>query len=314
MAHELSVALGGMSFHHVLLAFAGGMFATAFGTIPVFVIVGVIMLCGAATMAAGGPPAFLFNVGFSYGTGFMIYGGACAAAAYAGRKGYIASGRDLATPLMGLKRPDVLLVGGLFGIIAATLYWLIQTVFPLKINGYMWTDAMAIALTITTIIARLVFGKTGLFGKVPEGKSRFKFEGEHVWVPWQQSFMELLLIGIAAGFASSYVAMMMGAKGGGAFICFGFSLVSLVFLQFGAMIPVTHHITLVAALAALASGSVLWGGIFGIVTAFLGQFFAGAFLVYGDTHIDPPAFAIAAMASLISLFNAFGLFALMPLA
>ncbi len=313
MANELSIALGGMSIHHILLAFAGGMFATAFGVIPVFAVVGVVMFAGAATMAAGGSPAYLFNVGLSYGSGFMIYGGACAAAAYAGRRGYIASGRDLTTPLMGLKRPDVLLVGGLFGVLAATILWVFATFIPFKIKGLPWTDNMAMALTITTFIARWVFGKTGLFGKVPEGMSRFSFKDDRVWVPWQQGFFELLLIGIAAGFVSSYIAMMMGAKGGGAFIGFGFSLVSLVFLQFGLMIPVTHHITLVAALAAIGSGSALWGGLFGVITAFLGQFLAGVFLVHADTHIDPPALAIALGVTLISIFKGFGLFALMPL-
>ncbi len=47
-------------------------------------------------------------------------------------------------------------------------------------------------------------------------------------------------------------------------------------------------------LAALIAGAVA-----GIAGALLGEFFSRLFLIHGDTHIDPPAAAIATMATII---------------
>ncbi|MGV8057323.1 MAG: permease [Smithellaceae bacterium] len=314
MGAEFVVALGGMSWHHILFAFAGGIFASAFGAFAFFILVGIAIVAGCAVMAAGGSPAFLFNVGISYGTGFMGFAGSCAAAAYAGWKGYIPSGRDVTAPGMGMKHVDVLLVGGIFGVIGALMIWLLMTIMPLKIGDAMWTDCIALGLTLTTIIERYMFGKSGLFGKVPEGQSRFKFQGENVWLPWQQTWLEILVLGIGFGFASSYLALIVGLKGGGIFICFGLSLVSLIFLMMGMKTPVTHHITLVAGIGAAASGSVIWGGLFGIMAAYVAQFYAGLFLVYADTYIDPAAATIATMTTVSVLLGAAGIFTMLPFA
>jgi hypothetical protein len=53
--------------------------------------------------------------------------------------------------------------------------------------------------------------------------------------------------------------------------------------------------------AALATGSLAVGIVFGVVGAFAGELFARLFLIHGDTHIDPPAAAIAFSVLLVRL-------------
>jgi hypothetical protein len=93
------------------------------------------------------------------------------------------------------------------------------------------------------------------------------------------------------------------------FLLFGCSAISLILLQFGQPGPVTHHITLPAANAAaivlLHDGSegmgLALGALAGILGALFGEVLARVFLIHGDTHIDPPAFAICTMTSLTLL-------------
>jgi hypothetical protein len=88
---------------------------------------------------------------------------------------------------------------------------------------------------------------------------------------------------------------------------YGFSAVALIFLQFGFSVPVTHHMTLPAAVAAVgitAAGgtqlvAILAGAVAGVLGALLGELFSRLFLIHGDTHIDPPANAIIVMSVLI---------------
>ena len=95
--------------------------------------------------------------------------------------------------------------------------------------------------------------------------------------------------------------MLLGEDRGGAVLGFGIASAALVFLQYGTQIPVTHHIALPAALAASASSSLLVGALFGVLGAFLGELYARLFLIHGDTHIDPPAAAIATAVVLLRL-------------
>jgi galactitol-specific phosphotransferase system IIC component len=73
-------------------------------------------------------------------------------------------------------------------------------------------------------------------------------------------------------------------------------------------VPVTHHVTLVAAVAATASGSLIWGTLFGVAAAIVGEYMADTFLVHGDTHIDPPAATIATLTTVSLIFAALGVY------
>lgn len=289
-----------MTIIDILVAFGGGVFGAGVGALGAFVILGFLIIAGVAAQATGADllsiplgPAFGPHVG-GFATGV-------AAAAYAAKKGKLADGKDIVTPLMGLNSPDVLLVGGIFGIGGYLINWLFGLV------GFPWTDSIALTVVVSGIIARQLWGN-GAFGKVAEGVSRFSPPPEIQWLPWQSSVAQRLLLGLGAGLLSAYIALLIGAENGGVVLGFAVSAISLAPLAFGLKVPVTHHITLVAAVAALASGSLIWGTLFGVAAALVGEIMANLFIVHGNTHIDPPAATIAALTSLSLLLAALGVY------
>ena len=275
----------------LLAAFGGGLFGAAIGTLPAFVFTGLLVLVGAGVAAAGGGTDMLAHVAFGPVFGpHIAFGGGAAATAYAYRRGFIPSGRDITLPLMGLDRPDVLLVGGGFGMVGYALnsLWQFAGLGPR-------TDTIAMTVVISAMIARLAFGRSGLASKqfTPDEKSH--------WVRHQEKAAQIRTIGFGAGIISAYIALTLGADRGGDVLGFGIAAASLVFAQFGLKVPVTHHMALPAAAAAIASGNIVIGSVFGIVGAFAGEGFSRVFHQHGDTHVDPPAAGIAITIAVIRL-------------
>ena len=100
----------------LLASFGGGVFAAAIGTLQAFIFTGFAVIAGVAMTGAGGDDAMLTQVAFGpFLAPHISFGGGVAATAYAARRGLMPSGRDIGVALMGLNRPDVLLIGGLFG-------------------------------------------------------------------------------------------------------------------------------------------------------------------------------------------------------
>lgn len=290
----------------LLVAFVSGIFGAAVGALPAFIMVGFLVLAGVAIQAAGGGGDYLGIAPFgAWGPHVGGFAAGVAAVAYAAKQGKHETGRDILAGMMGKNSPDVLLVGGIFGIIGYVLNWLFA------LPGA-WTDSIALTVVVSAIIARFAFGKTGLLGKVAAGEKRYSPPAANCWVPWQHKPLQLLMIGLGAGTFSAYLALAV-PNGGGVVLGFGFAAASLVFLQFGTQIPVTHHIALPAAVAAAASGSLLWGLIFGVLAAFVGEFMANTFCAWGDTHIDPPAATIWPMTSLSILLATLGVYQMIPL-
>jgi len=145
-----------------------------------------------------------------------------------------------------------------------------------------------------------MFSDTGVIGTYnPEhGDSRWSPSEDIAWLPFQMHSGELLMIGLGVGLVSSKISLITGSP----FIGFGIAAASLIILSTIGGSPVTHHIALPAALAAMATGSIIVGGIFGILGAFLGEFYARLFYDWGDTHIDPPAATIATLTTIVMLF------------
>lgn len=294
----------------LVAAFAGGLFGAAIGALPAFIFTGFAVLVGLAAGFGGSQFDFLGIVAFGPVFGPHIsFGGGVAAAAFAARKDKLSSGKDTVTALAGLGTPDVLLVGGLFGIGG----YLLQKVLGLYLTGY--TDTVALTVVLSAIAVRLLFGRTGVFGKLsPEAAKRGRFTpgGDEVWAPWQQEWGQVLTLGLGAGLMSAWIALTVAAvdpklAGLGGVIGFGISAASLLFLQFGVKVPVTHHITLIAALAAATSGSLLVGALFGMLAAVVGEFSSRLMFIHGDTHIDPPANAIWSMTLVVMLLSKFGI-------
>lgn len=287
-------------------ALAGGFLGATFGGLVAFVFTGFAVLIGVAALIGSGSSAFLDTVAFGAVFGPHIsFAGAIGALAFAARRGHIANGRDIVTPLVSLARPSVLLVGAGFGLLGYVIQQLILLIPWFGSN----TDAVALTVVISALVARVAFGRSGIIGKHSDGltgRSRFAPTAEHVWIGYQQRPSMALLLGLFIGGLSAWASVSLleafPDAPGVIFLGFGISAVSLLFLAFGVGVPATHHITLVSAVAASAllgraTGLdpvvvVAVGAIVGAITALVGELFSRFWLIRGDTHIDPPASAI----------------------
>ena len=291
-------------------AFGGGLFGAAIGGLNAFIFTGITVLVGVGIGVSGGDFDWLGNVAFGPVFGpHIAFSGGVAAAAFAKQQGLLEDGKDIASGMVGFANPMVLIVGGVFGIIGHAGVQLLNQV-PLDIGlGGGYTDTIALMVALSNIISRVVFGKSGIIGKLSEeaaARGRFVADGANVWVPFQKDWGMAAVIGIGAGAIGAFVVGAGFMQGGedlaGAVVVtgFGISAASLMFLTFGKDCPVTHHMTLPAAVATAqmlfagvaVEGAILVGVVFGAIGALLGEFFARLFLIHGDTFVDPPANAI----------------------
>lgn len=278
----------------MLTAFGGGLFGAAIGAVPSFIFCGLLVIVGEAIVMAGGAGTVTSQIAFGSFFGPHIgFAAGVAAAAYATKKGYLEGGRDVATPLMKFGKWDILFVGGIFGVLGYLINGLLVAVGTP-------TDTVALTVVLSAIFARVIWSETGVFGTYdPEkSKSRWNVPESIAWVPFQMHPGQLLMIGLGVGVLSSYISLLTGS----AVIGFGIVAASLLISLVLGGTPVSHHIALPAAIAAMATGSLLVGAIFGILGAFAGEFYARLFYAWGDTHIDPPAAAIATLTTVVLLF------------
>lgn len=288
----------------LILAFTGGIFGSAIGALPIWILCGLAVLIGAVISYMTNDPLFMTFVAWGSFLGpHTSFAGGSAAAAYAAKKGLLKNGRDICTALVGLNNPKVLLVGGMFGALGYILLYLIMLV-P-DYSDMAWTNHIAVAVILNMLLARVIFGKTGLLGKVKDGENRWIQTPEASWVIYQSAPLQIIILGLAIGFPASYFVQVMPNSDG---IIFGFCTITLIFMQFGYKVPVTHHIALSATLATIATGEIMWGVSFGLLAAFFAELLACLFVNHGDTHIDPPTFALAAVFTLFQIIKNIGIF------
>ncbi|PKZ89355.1 hypothetical protein CYK24_03425 [Trueperella bernardiae] len=318
----------------LVAAFGGGAFGAAIGGQTAFIFTGLMYLIGLGVYMAGMDASpYMDSVVFGpvFGPHIAFAGGATAAA-YAAWKGAMpkgTNGRDIVTPLAGLGRSDILVVGGVTGMIGYILNLAIAQVLPtLRTDPLLHygnealgsTDTVALTIIIIAIVTRFVFGKTGIFNKV-NGLGLLEVgEGKH-WVEHQEKWSVTATHGLTSGLLSAFGTLVVVQHffevSGGAIanhaqlLGWAISAVTLIFLTCGLPTPVTHHMTILASIAALrfmpiiagTSDPAMWtagnlalaciiGGIFGILGGLLGEILARMTNSNGDTHIDPPAFAI----------------------
>ena len=285
----------------LIAAFAGGAFGAALGALPAFIFTGFMVIAGEAANVIGktvagasdaGAAGELAAVGITADIAFgpvfspaISFAAGAAAAAYAAKRGYMESGfdyhnaKDIAFA-QGTK-PDVLAVGGAFGIVG---YWLTVSSSTLG----MPYDPIAMGVVLSAVIHRIVFGydiigdtSGGILNMKPfeDGDRRVigdaatadgdgpgepaadggeprtdggTAEGRFVvepWLPHQYKWANVAMIGLVVGILAAFTAYTTGSP----FLAFGISAASLVFLNCGVeKIPVTHHISLPASTAALA--------------------------------------------------------------
>jgi hypothetical protein len=335
----------------LLAAFAGGAFGAALGALPAFCFTGFMVIAGEAAnlavnsvgvaeaveAAALGAPGITGSIAF--GTVFgphISFAGGAAAAAYAAKKGYMDFGFDYheaknIPAALGTK-PDVLVVGGLFGILG-------YVITAISANLAAPWDPIAIAVVLSAVAHRLVFGYDligdvrggGLFdmgpfereemrpaesdaGAMTDGGETKQRLATEPWLPHQYEWGNVAMIGLTAGLLGGIIALTTGS----AFLGFGISAASLTFLNLGVeRIPVTHHMTLPASTAALAvtGGSAEVGavamvvaGVFGVSGALTGEVVQRVFYAHADTHFDPPAAAIVVNTFFIAVLAIVGVF------
>jgi len=276
----------------LLAAFAGGAFGAALGALPAFVFTGFLVIAGEAVNLAGKAVAGAVEAGaanelaavgltgsVAFGPAFspaISFGGGAAAAAYAARRGYVDAPFDYHDAkniaVAQGSRPDVLAVGGAFGVLG---HWLTVGSATLGLPY----DPIAMGVVLSAVAHRLVFGydlvgdvSGGLLDMTPFENGDRRVVGDAAaadggsdaaagsdpatgrfvvepWLPHQYRWVEVAVLGLVAGVLAAYVAHATGSP----FLAFGISAASLLFLNLGVeKIPVTHHISLPASTAALA--------------------------------------------------------------
>lgn len=342
----------------LLAAFAGGAFGAAIGALPAFAFTGFMVIAGevadlvgrAVVRATGTDPTGLIDIGITSSIAFgpvfgphISFAGGAAAAAYAANQGYMDTDFDYYEAkniafAQGTK-PDVLVAGGLFGIVG---YWtfVVSSTFSLP-----W-DPIAMGVVISAFAHRIFLGydiigdvRGGILDMSPFEQDDRRVIGEPAtdggtqgrlvvepWLPHQYKWANVTVLGFIVGVLGAYIAYVTGS----AFLGFGISAASLLFLATGvANVPVTHHITLPASTAALAlapaslpleemtavtvsnevslASALLVGGLFGIIGALAGELIQRVFYAHADTHVDPPAASIVVTTFIIGLLAIAGI-------
>ncbi|AZN30019.1 hypothetical protein EJO69_06625 [Flaviflexus salsibiostraticola] len=317
----------------LIASFGGGAFGAAIGGQTAFIFTGLLFLVGLGSYMGGADAGgFMGSVVFGpvFGPHIAFLGGA-AAAAYGAKRGVMAggaNGRDIVTPLAGIGRSDVLAVGGVFGMLGYLLNQAFAALPTFSVSNpdlqfgneaIGWTDTVAFTIIVLSIVIRFMFGSTGLFS-TRDHPLLAVGEGKH-WVEHQEGWGITAMHGFTSGLMSAFATLVViigffdvsgGTIQNHAFLIgWAISAVTLVFLSAGMKTPVTHHMTILASLAAtkfvpvLAGTSVpsewdttslaiaaLIGAVFGIIGGLLGEALSRMTNANGDTHIDPPAFAI----------------------
>lgn len=272
-----------MTLNLILAAFGGGLLGAVIGALPAFILTGIMVIAGLAMGPAG--PDIVGGVAFGTFLGpHIAFAGGVAAAVFSHRRGKLEAGGDITVPLSKFNDPMTLIVGGIFGVIGLSLNYLYADILHLA------TDTVALTVVSSGIIARIVFGRTGIFGKCESEK--------RAYFPVAESLMTLIVMGIGLGLVSGYFAVEYNLVTLG----FGISAASLIFNQMGFEVPGTHHITLVGAVAAAATGNLFIGALFGAISAVLCDAIGKTFNSYCDSHIDPPAGAIFILTTVVLLF------------
>ncbi len=334
----------GMLIFLLLVAFAGGAVGAYIGGNYAFALTGFCVLASWGIYVASGSTMGFDYLAFGPFMGpHVAFAGGVAGAIYAAYKGHMADGKDVNSALAGLGKVDIYVVGGIFGVFGLLCQSLLATyVFNSNTTGIP-TDTVALTVLLSGLLARIVFGGTpgkGLFkgslvtakGFDPKAKTlvqKFKPSDYGRWLVWQEKASQYVSIGIIfslfAGGSSLFLAAQLSPKlgdnvaGVANTFAFGISAVIILFLISGREMPVQHHVTNIAGLAAVQFFPILMGPdyhwapftaetpssvwlmaavalliavFFGVFTSALCEYAARLWYNRGTSHIDPPAAAI----------------------
>lgn len=298
----------------IITSFCGGVFAAAVGGLPIWIFTGFLGLFGIAAGIAGS--TFDWNGVITFGSCLgpqITFAAGVATASYARKIGCLNSGKDISTSLIGCNNSSILLVGGLFGIEG----YLVNIVLA-SFLGNGQTDTIALTIVIVHLTAKVIFGEHGvkeIFGVLSEeakARGRFTMGGSNRWLPWQETMSQKVMLAIGVGGFSAMItkAMLADPKTAPYAVIFElcFSAATLVFLQTGQKAPITHHLSVISAIAVVATGDIFWGIAMAIIASQLRDIGARLFYIHGDTHVDPPAFAICTGTTLSYILVKLGIY------
>ena len=295
-----------MSIFNLIAAFGGGAFAASIGALPAFIMTGVFAVVGAAVSMAGAADAgnILVNY-FAFGSFFgphIAFAGGVAAAAYAKKKGISDNGADIATSCAGHNAPDVLIVGGIFGVIGFLFKELVvMNLFAGTFSPRLVTDAPGITVFLSAILVRLVFG-----GKLRTGDKTISQGGALGNTIVIGICYSLLVAGVY--FAGLEVVPIETFAGSYHVLIFGMAAIGLVFAEIGQPFFGCHHIVIIAAETAVqcynntenAWMAVIMAIVFGTISAIICDVETNLINSGSDSHIDGPACAIFIMTFVVN--------------
>lgn len=282
-----------------ILAFFGGVFASAIGGATSFILFGFLGIIGIGLLVATGSDVFLNSVALSPIFGpHAAFAGGVAAAAYVGKlsrenkligaDGKSAepfSGGNIFAPLVTTGNIGALIVGGIFGVIGFTILYVLDNVVGLA------ADNIAIAVVGTNIIARLVFGDGELLSDLPKEANKLGMITDNLAFNILWSFSLAVVMGtIIDVIQIPLFGFVLGAFG-------------LIFIVAGIKFPMIHHIALIGGMAMQVTGNIWLAGVFGVIAMLLCDTIGVTFNANAKSHIDPPAGAIIILSLiLLNLF------------
>ena len=243
----------------LVVALAGGFFGAAIGGNFAFAVTGLTVLTAFGIYLGTDSTAGFTYLAFGPFVGpHVAFAAGVGAAAYAGRRGY-ADGKDATAPLARLGKPDVLWVGAAFGAFGYIVQNLVTLIPWFGKN----TDSVALTVIVSAVVARLVAGGNFLnkekFNDAKTFSGKIAPTKESGWLSYQEKAPQYIslgaMFGILAGGATLFIGLCfpgLAATGNAQTFVFAISAVCVMFLILGASMPVTHHITISAGLAAVA--------------------------------------------------------------
>ena len=286
-----------MVLFNILAAFGAGVLAASIGAVNAFIMTGIMAIIAGVTACAGVADGVSAVVAFGTVLGpHMSFAAGAAATAYAKKKGYIDNGCALGQGLTYLGKADVLVVGGIFGIIA----YVIAEFVVAKIFGGLipfGTDNPGMTVVISGIIARLAFTNNGVKSANPTLMSK---GADLTALLVRAAGLSLAVGGTGAALAASGVSLA-----GYNLIIFGIAAITLLFPGMGSW----HHIGIISAYATMiavgagmaAGGVVVMALIAGLVVAILCNMENCLINTGVDSHIDGEGFSICTMTIVLNI-------------
>lgn len=275
-----------MSIMGIAAAFSGGIFGALIGGTVSFIFTGILALMGIGVLMSSGDSTILDVIAFGPFFGpHIAFAGGVAASTYAGmRRSKLESqgiecyklhpeGYDCTAPNYTSKEFGPLIVGGVFGILGYIINDLI-------IKTGIAIDTIALAVAISGALSRMFIAKQGIIGDYQEADYEISMK----------TSLYVMLWGTAAGLLTAIAAIAIDAPA----IGWAISATSLLFIYMKVdSFPVSHHITMVAGVAAVTTGSPIIGAIAGGITGIVGEFVNKYTNSNVRGHLDMPAVCIA---------------------